>query len=115
MYLYDTTPEFAHLYQTAVEVEIWEAYLLKNKSNVAKILCTYSLDNGPIQEQGDGKLLFRFTLFDWQKNIECLLSQNNIYFNILRHVEVNPLEQSLKKKILIADDDPEIATVCRVS
>lgn len=94
--------------QTAVEVEIWEGYLLRNRANISKTLCTYSLDNGPWQEADDGKLIFRFTAFDWSKNIEHLLSHNNIHYRLLGNVGINPLQQLLKKKIFIAEDDPDI-------
>ena len=91
-----------------MEVQLWEGSLLRNKSNVAKTLCTYSLDNGPLNECGDGTLLFRFTSFDWEKKVRELLATNNVHHSTLREVEVNTLEHILKKKIYIAEDDPDI-------
>ena len=53
--------------QTAVEVEIWGGYFLKEKSAIAKTLLTYSLDNGPLNENADDRFVFRFTEYDWKK------------------------------------------------
>jgi two-component system, OmpR family, phosphate regulon response regulator PhoB len=92
----------------AVEIDIWEGFLLRNRTNLYKTLCTYSLDNGPLNEPVDGKLLFRFTAFDWQKNVQRLLVRHNIHYSIAGKVKVNPAEQLLKKKIYIAEDDPDI-------
>ena len=95
------------LRQTAVEVQIWEGYLLNNRINVGKTLCTYSLDNGPVKETAEGALTFRFTAFDWEKNIQQLLSTNNIHFDLLRNVPIHSLHQLLRKKIYIVEDNPE--------
>ena len=114
MHLYATTSDPSTLDQAAVEVEVWEGYLLRNKTNIAKTLCTYSLDNGPWHETDGAKLIFRFTAFDWSKNIEELLTRNNVHYSIIRIVEINPLQQLLKKKIFVAEDDPDIA-YCIVS
>lgn len=94
--------------QTAVEVQVWEGSLLRSRSNVAKTLCTYSLDNGPLNECGGGGLLFRFTCFDWEKNVRQLLTTDNVHFAVIRKVEVNTLEYLLKKKIYVAEDNPDI-------
>ncbi len=109
MFVSDESTGSPALDQTAVEVEIWEGYLLKNRSNVARTLCTYSLDNGPLLEKSGGRLMFRFTAFDWEKKIEQLLTSNNIHFSIITKVGINPFEQLLKKKIYVADDDQDAA------
>ena len=92
----------------AVEINIWEESLLRNKTNIGHTLCIYSLDNGPVNESAEGRLLFRFAAFDWQKNIEHLLVQNKIHYSVSATLQVNPAEQLLKKKIFIAEDDPDI-------
>lgn len=92
----------------AVEVDVWEGALIRNPANIGATLCTYSLDNGPLNETGDGRLLFRFTAYDWQKNIQKLLVRHNIHYNVSAVVNVDPAEQLLKKKIYIAEDDPDI-------
>ena len=105
----DTTGGTTVLYQTAVEIEIWEGYFPKDRSGFTKTLYTYSLHNGPLMETSDGKIILRFTAYDWQKNIEALLTKNNVHYLVLRTVGIDPLHQLLRKKILVADDDPEIA------
>ena len=95
--------------QTAVEVEIWGGYFLKEKSAIAKTLLTYSLDNGPLNENADDRFVFRFTEYDWKKNIEQLLISNNIHFLLLRTAGINSMQQLLRKKVLVADDNPETA------
>ena len=108
MYLEQRTRGSNEILQTAVEVEIWEAYLVRNRTNIAKILCTYSLDNGPMNECGDGRLCFRFTKHDWDKNVMPLLRSNNIPYAVIQEAEVNVLHQLQKKNIFVAEDDPEI-------
>lgn len=95
--------------ETAVEVEIWKGYFLKDTSAIAKTLCTYSLDNGPLHENAVDRSVFRFTLFDWKKNIEKLLIGNNIHFLLLRTLGINSMQLLLKKRVFVAEDDPEIA------
>lgn len=107
------TPGSSEWLPTAVEVEIWEGYLLRNKTGVGKALCTYSLDNGPLNESEGGKLTFRFTLFDWEKNIERLLVRNNIHFDIVKQEEADTLHHLLKKNIFVAEDDPDILLCLR--
>ena len=93
---------------TAVEIQIWEGHLLRNKTNLRKTLCTYSLDNGPLNDSADGNLLFRFTTHDWEKNIRDLLAVHNVYYSLLGNITINASEQLLKKKVFVAEDDPDI-------
>lgn len=97
--------------RTAVEVQIWEGYLLRNRTHVGKTLCTYSLDNGPLTECEGGILTFRFTAFDWKKNIQGLLSVNNIPCSVTREVAIDPFRYLQRKKIFVAEDDPDILFV----
>ena len=93
---------------SAVEVHIAEGSLIRDKTNISQTLCTYSLDNGPLNESFDGNLLFRFTAFDWQKSVRRLLVDRNIQYAVLSEVSVNAFQQLLKKKIFVAEDDPDI-------
>ena len=71
---------FQETAEEIVEVKLWEAFLLYNRHNVYSTLSTYSLDNGPV-EQNDHDLAtvtFRFMLFDWNKTLKDLLERNNI-------------------------------------
>ena len=108
MHINHSPPGSSTLLPTAVEVEIWEGYILRNQTSIGKTLCTYSLDNGPLQETARGTLIFRFTIFDWQKNVRELLSRNNVHFDELRCVHIDALHQLPRKKIYIAEDDPDI-------
>ena len=76
-------------------------------------ICTYSLDNGPLNESDEGNLTFRFTLFDWEKNIHDLLVRNNIHYDIVGQEEADVVHQLLKKNIYVAEDDPDILLCLR--
>lgn len=93
--------------QTAVEIEFWEGYLFRDKSGLHETLCTYSLDNGPLAGEQPDTLVFRFTAYDWSKNIRQLLERNNVHHCMLREIVINSMHQ-LKKRIYVADDDPDI-------
>lgn len=71
--------------QTAVEVTIWENYLLSNRTNISRTLHAYSLDNGPCYVSDEGRLVFRFTAFDWDNSIEQALRRAHIYGHVLCH------------------------------
>ena len=90
--------------ETAVEIELWEGYLARDDSALGKTLCTYSLDNGPLQGQRAETLVFRFLTFDWLKNIRQLLESNNIHYDFLSEKNIDAMRQ-LRKKIFVADDD----------
>ncbi len=104
----NSVPSSNELSQTAVEIELWEGYLLRNKSNLLKTLCTYSLDNGPLPGVQPGTVVFRFTSYDWDKNMRTLLEGHSIHYSFLREIRLNALDQLLKKKIYIAEDDPDV-------
>lgn len=99
----------SELRETAVAIQVWEGHLKGNKTNVERTLCMYAT-HGPSKSLpvGDNHILFRFTGFDWQKNIRKLLEQNNIHFSELRTFPMSRLGPLLKKKIHIAEDDPDI-------
>jgi CheY-like chemotaxis protein len=61
-----------------------------------------------MNECGDGRLCFRFTKYDWEKNIIHLLISNNIPYAVLQEVRMNVQQQLQKKNIFVAEDDPEI-------
>lgn len=111
MFFQRIQPASGEIFQTAIEVQIWEGYLLRNKTHVGKSLCTYSLDNGPLNEGEDGILTFRFTVYDWEKNIQGLLAVNNIHYSITREVKTDPYRYLQRKKIFVAEDDPDILFV----
>ncbi len=62
-----------------VEVKLWEAFLLYNRHNIYSTLSTYSLDNGPVENDNDlSTVTFRFSAFDWNNTLRDLLYDNNI-------------------------------------
>ena len=97
----------------AVAVEVWEGHLLRSNSPVAKTLCTYSLDNGPLVESADGLLTFRFTAFDWENHILSLLTARSIHFTVLKREPIPDYRQLLGKKIFLAEDDEDMRFVTR--
>ena len=105
------TPETSAIRQTAVEVNIWEAYLLRNRTNMSNTLCAYSLDNGPWHETDDGRLIFRFTAFDWFNNIRQLLVRDHIHCDLVRHFPMQPLPHCAGKISLVTADADLSASV----
>ena len=102
---------FSHAAPTAVEVTFWEGFLFRDKSNLLKTLCTYSLDNGPLPGVEPHTMAFRFTSYDWKKNIRRLLENRNIQVCRLREMPLNAGDQLLKKKVYIAEDDADVLLV----
>jgi CheY-like chemotaxis protein len=99
MYLH-TAPGAPALSQSAVEVTIREQYLLRSKTNIARTLILYSLDNGPWHETDDARFIFRFTAFDWMNNLQELLHREHIHCDAVRHFDMN--DEPAAKKIVIA-------------
>ena len=66
--------------QELVEIKLWEVYLLYNRRNLYNTLSTYSLDNGPVEKdhQEEGRVSFRFMVYDWDRTIKHLLYDNRI-------------------------------------
>ena len=87
------TRSFKRDSQTAVEVEFWEGYLFRDRSGLQSTLCTYSLDNGPLPGVQPATLVFRFTDYDWNKNIRHLLEHHNIHYCVLRKIAINSMHQ----------------------
>lgn len=98
-----TAPVSPALNSSAVEVIIHEGYLLRNKTNVARTLCAYSLDNGPWHETDDAKFIFRFTSFDWSHQVEHLLRREHVHCDVVRHFHMSA--QSAAKRIVVVGCD----------
>lgn len=92
--------------ETAVEIELWEGYLARDHSALGKTLCTYSLDNGPLPGIQPETLVFRFLAFDWLKNVRQLFDIHNMHYTLLAETNIDTMQQ-LRKKIYVADDDPD--------
>ena len=91
----------------AVEVTIWEGYLLKNRTNIARMLCAYSLDNGPWHETDDARFIFRFSWFDWSNIIRAMLDREHIHCDGVRRFDINL--QAAAKRIALVGYHPESA------
>ncbi len=76
-----------------VVVKLWEIYLLYHPANLYKILTASSLDNGPVDQSLNGRVVFRFEQEVWHNHIKGLLYE----FRIPVVVQSNPLEAVLVK------------------
>ena len=103
-----TAPSSSALSQTTVEVTIREEYLLRNKTNIARTLCVYSLDQGPWHETDDARFIFRFTWFDWINTIEQLLHREHIHCDAVRSFDTKV--ETASKKIVIAGCDDRFSS-----
>ena len=63
-----------------VEIKLWEAYLLQNRSNIHVALNEVSIDRGPVEnvQHEPGRLVYRFNAYDWESDIKHLLYENRI-------------------------------------
>ena len=76
----DTPAGYQDSRQEIVEIKLWEVYLLYNRRNLYNTLSTYSLDNGPVEkdQQDEGRVSFRFMVYDWERSVKQLLYDNRI-------------------------------------
>jgi hypothetical protein len=91
----------------AVEIKLWEIYLLRNRGNIYSTLTNYSLDNGTryanhITEHE--RISITFLVSDWQNVIQKTLIDNNIPFAIHSYFPVD-LPQQSKRKVQLAEDE----------
>jgi len=105
----NTIPDASTLLQTAVEVKIWEGYLLRNKNNIPNTLCEYSLDDGPWHETDDARFIFRFTSFDWSNNIQQLLTRENIHCDVIRYFQTNLFDHHRTAKVSLVTADSNLS------
>jgi hypothetical protein len=63
-----------------IEIKLWEAYLLNDRSNLHVALNQFSIDHGPVEnvQHEPGRIVYRFTAEDWENDIKHLLYQNRI-------------------------------------
>lgn len=80
LYKNDKPSGFKETEAGIVEVKIWEAFLLYNRHNLYTTLSAYSLDNGPLEKDGNdlATVSFRFMARDWRNTLKDLLDQHNI-------------------------------------
>jgi CheY-like chemotaxis protein len=93
----------------AIEIRLWEAYLLRSRINLNYILTAYVLRPAATQEPlRDRKISFHFMIYDWEKTIRPLLEANSIPFEIIRCYRTDQFLPAEKKKVYLAEDDLEI-------
>jgi CheY-like chemotaxis protein len=98
------------LNQEAIEVKLWEIYLLRNRNNLNRQLSTYSIDNGPSNNRpaNPEQVIFRFMRYDWDKTIKKLLTDSSIPFETGRMFEIDVSSVARKKTVYVAEDDLSI-------
>jgi hypothetical protein len=76
-------------------------------------LATYSLDGGPNDNDfGEhDRISFRFLVYDWQKTLQKLLTDNNIPFAIHSYFTIKTPNYRRRHNVLIAEDDLDILSV----
>jgi CheY-like chemotaxis protein len=96
--------------QAAIEVRLWEIYLLRSRNNLNTILSGYSLDKGPLRKNPDDpeRVVFRFLAYDWDKSVKDLLVNNNTPFEIINEFQLDVFQQPAKKRIYLVEDDLHI-------
>jgi CheY-like chemotaxis protein len=95
--------------QEAMEIRLWEIYLIRNRNNLYKTLSDYSLDRGPLQKSDDiERVSFRFMRYDWERTIRAILADNSVPFEIVRTLKIDVIQHMTKKKVYLAEDDLNI-------
>ncbi len=63
-----------------IEIKLWEAYLLQDRTNLHLALNQFSVDHGPVEnvQHEPGRLAYRFFAEDWENDIKHLLYENRI-------------------------------------
>jgi CheY-like chemotaxis protein len=109
----DTTKTAA---QKGIEVKLWGIYPFKNRHRLYDILATYSLDGGPSENEfaEHDRISFKFLVYDWQKTIQKLLTDNNIPFVIHDYFTLEMPDYRRRQKIYIAEDDPDISMAMNI-
>lgn len=90
-----------------IEIRLWEIYLLRNRTGLYMTLSRYAIDNGPVEKSMTDRdmVTFRFTMFDWKRNIEAMLVDQNIPFWVHTTFHLDTTK-SARKRVLVAEDDP---------
>lgn len=93
--------------QDAIEVKLWEVYLIRSRTGLRDFLAAYSLDHGPKPMDGrdPDRVTFRFMRYDWDKSIEQMLLDRNVPFQIIRQFQVDVLRLISKKRVYVVEDD----------
>ena len=93
--------------QEAIEIRVWELYLIRNRTNLTNILASYSLDNigTPFKADSPEKVSFRFLTYDWERSIKKLLNHHHVPFEVVANLSIDLYDSKLKKKVYVVEDD----------
>jgi hypothetical protein len=63
-----------------IEIKLWEAYLLHDRTNLHGALNQFSIDHGPVEnaQHEPGRIVYRFRADAWESDIKHLLYANRI-------------------------------------
>jgi CheY-like chemotaxis protein len=97
--------------QEAIEVRLWEIYLLRSRNNLSNYLSAYALtepEAHPHPNRESARISFQFLLSDWDKTISETLMKNHIPYEIISTFKTDIYRQPTKKKVYVAEDDLNI-------
>ena len=106
----DTPTGLRQTLHEAVEIKLWEVYVLRSRSHLHDLLSLYSLDKGPLpQNQPDSdRVSYRFMSFDWSRTIKPFLINHSIPFDVVRNFKTDVIHPVAKKKIYLVEDDLDV-------
>ena len=108
--LSDTPSGLRKVGQQAVEIRLWQVYILRNRTNLQNTLSAYALEGRPVREQrtDSERITYRFLMHDWEKTVKPLLIRNSIPFETGIHFNVDVFHKPEKKKVYLVEDDLDI-------
>jgi CheY-like chemotaxis protein len=94
----------------AIEVHLWEIYLLRNRCHLSKMLSVYSINKAELSsvDRESAKISLSFTLLDWNRSIKAQLSEHAVPYEIVRIYKTEIERPVEKKKVYVAEDDLDI-------
>jgi two-component system, OmpR family, alkaline phosphatase synthesis response regulator PhoP len=94
----------------AIEIQLWEIYLVRNRHHLYHTLSAYCLERKqhPQRQPESSKVSFHFMMYDWERTIRQLLTDNSIPFEITSTYKTDIYIQMEKKKVYVAEDDLNI-------
>jgi CheY-like chemotaxis protein len=106
----DTPSGLKSILQDAIEVKLWEIYLLRSRIDLQNRLSAYAIDKGPYRttSQQSDQVSFRFMKFDWDRTLKFLLSEQSIPYEITSTFKVDAAGAAVKRKVYVAEDDLNI-------
>jgi CheY-like chemotaxis protein len=105
----NTPSGLARPMQEAIEIKLWEIYLITNRNHLIKTLSAYALDGGPIPDQKNiSKVCFQFLRYDWDRTVQQMLIDNAVPYEFIRRFKTDAMTYLEKKKVYVAEDDLNI-------